>query len=232
MDLDQTSRENMSEITTRLRTLQAKATEKGQWPLVCALAATLNDESNLDYRINAVGAMHEVALLRNSLQPFWAAWRSDTDALAWAHRCIERLIASDHDYWAVAALLGLPLAVLRTSLVHFRFRLVSIRYAQPYKDNKHHIAALCLNRSDTVISPVLEVGWDTVTAEVVDMSRWRAVILQQQTIQRGNLIGHGSGSYFLRANLPYGGWRLVASEFRFLAEWSVPHEQTLLADYR
>jgi hypothetical protein len=222
----------MSSINTRLRTLHTKATEKGQWPLACALAAALGDDSSLDDRINVIGAMHESALLRNSPQPFWAAWRSDSDASPWAYRCVERLLTSDHDYWAVAGLLGLPLAVIRSSVAHFHFRLLSIRFAQSFKENDRHIAIFSPNRTDRVISPVLEVGWDSVTAEVVEMSRWRAVLLQEHTIQRGNLIGHGSGSYFLRANLPYGSWRLVETEFSLLAEWSVPQEQTLLSDFR
>jgi hypothetical protein len=221
----------MSAITTRLRTLHTKATEKGQWPLACALATALDYNSSLDHRINVIGAMHESALLRNSLQPFWAAWRSDAVAPAWAHRCVERLLASDHDYWALAGLLGLPLAVIRSSVAHFRLRLISTRFAQSFKENERHIAVFCLNRSDRIISPVLEIGWDTATAEVVEMSRWRAILFEQQTIEHGNLIGHGSGSYFLRANLPYGGWGPVETEFRLLAEWSVAREQTPLAEY-
>jgi hypothetical protein len=64
------------------------------------------------------------------------------------------------------------------------------------------------------------------------MTRWRAVLLQEHTIQRGNLIGHGNGSYSLRANLPYGSWRLVETEFSLLAEWSVPQDQTFLSDFQ
>jgi len=124
----------------------------------------------------------------------------------------------------------LPLAVIRSSVAHFRFRLLSIRFAQSFKDNDLHIAVFCLNRSNRIISPVLEVGWDSVAAEVADISRWRAILLQRQTIHHRNLIGHGSGSCFLRANLPYGSWRLVETEFRSLAEWCTPQEPTLLAD--
>ena len=85
--------------------------------------------------------------------------------------------------------------MVRSTVAHFRFRLISIRFAQSFKENERHIAVLCLNRSERIISPVLEIGWDTITAEVVEMSRWRAILLEQQTIQHGNLIGHGSGSY-------------------------------------
>ena len=220
----------MSAITTRLRTLQTKATEKGQWPLVCRLqplSATIPAWTIASTSSERCTKALSFATVFNLSGPLA---RSDALAPASAHRCIERLLASDHDYWAVAGVLGLPLAVVRSSVSHFRFRLISIRFAQSFKENERHIAVLCLNRSDRIISPVLEIGWDSVTAEVVEMSRWRAILLEQQMIQHGNLIGHGSGSYFLR-ELPYGAWRLVETEFRLLAEWSVAHEQTLLSDY-
>jgi hypothetical protein len=222
----------MPTISDRLRTLQAKAVEKGQWPLACALEKALSDDCNVDHRINVIGAMHEVGLLRNSLQPLWTTWRFSADGPAWARRCLERLLSSDHDYWAVAGLLGLSLSVLKTALSHSSVRLLSIRLAHSYKANDRHIAVLGVNHSDRVISPVLEVGWDTVTAEVVDMARWRAVVLERQEIQGANLIGHGSGSYFLRANLPYGSWRIVDDTFCLGAESSIPHEKTLFADYQ
>lgn len=218
-------------MNTRLRALHSKAAENGHWPLMCALTVALGDESTIDHRINVIGAMHEVGLLRNSMQPLWAGWRTDAAAKAWADRCIERLLVSDHDYWALTGLLGLPLMVVRAALTQSQFSLLSVRFAKPLKGNELHIATLSRTRSDRVIAPVLEVGWDTATGEVQDMSRWRAVILEQHADHGGNLVGHGNGSYFIRATLPHGGWRIVADEFRLQADWCVPREQSLMAGY-
>jgi hypothetical protein len=221
----------MISISKKLISLHSRATEKGQWPLACAISVALRDESGLDNQINVIGAMQEAGCLRNSLQPFWDAWRSDTAVRAWASRCIERLRSMDTDYWALAGLLGLPLSAIRASLTEASYRLLSIRFAQSFKENERHIAVFCLSQFDAVISPVLEIGWDSVTGEVVDAARWRAVLLERQTILNGNLVGCGDGSYFMRAGLPYGIWRIHETVFELSADHLVERSRTLLADY-
>jgi hypothetical protein len=218
----------MTAFTNRLRKLHEKAVERGQWPLACALTSALADAAHVDNHINVIGAMHEAGLLRNSLEPLWTTWRSEPDAGTWLRRCLERLVASDTDYWALSGLLGTYIPALRKGLTGIGFQLLSIRLAQSPKDGDAHIATYCLKHSDRIISAVLEIGWNPSSGEVVDTSRWRAVILDRQSTQDGNLIGEGSGSYFMRARLPYGSWRILHSEFSLRSESVVSRDQTML----
>lgn len=92
-------------LITKLHKLRRSAEEKGNFVVSAAATQLIEAPSSLDYRINLVGALHEIGALRNMLAPYWTEFRSDE--AAWANRCVARLISHDHDYWAVAALLGL-----------------------------------------------------------------------------------------------------------------------------
>ena len=60
----------------KLKAARKKAVEKGQWALVAALDSLMLDPTQLDARINVLGALHEVGLLANSLAFYWEEWRS------------------------------------------------------------------------------------------------------------------------------------------------------------
>jgi hypothetical protein len=77
---------------------------------------------------------------------------------------------------------------------------------------------------------VVEIGWGTENT-VVEASRWRAVILNEQREDSGFLTGTGTGSYFLRARLPYGCWRVLNETFTLQPEWTVKKSETPFADY-
>ncbi len=226
----------MPAITTKLKALQKKSIEKGHWQVVATAAALLSDEASLDARINLVGSLHEVGLLSNSLEPYWSAWRSCAeDELIWIGRCLDRLESADADYWAVAGLLGVRVQPLRESLAARRYKLLNIRFAESIKDGKWQIGTFCLKHNPNpeisrVISPVLELGWaDGVISE---SGRWRAVILDEQRQLADGLAGRGSGSYFMRAKLPYGCWRAHHDSLDFKDEWLVPLRDTPFADYQ
>jgi len=216
---------------SKLKAARKKALEKGHWVLVSALDTLLTDTTSLDARINVTGAMHEVGLLSNSLAPYWTEWRSnDEESKAWAERCLTRLHDHDADYWALAALLAVPLDFVKQSLQQRGYKLLSIRFASTYKQPEWSIATFAGKHQDRSLVPVIEVGWDN-EGFVIEASRWRAVILNEQQVIEGSLIGKGSGSYYMRAKLPYGCWRIADEPLELKEEWLVPKEKTLLADY-
>lgn len=225
----------MPAITTKLKALQKKSAEKGHWQVAATAAVLLSDEASLDARINLVGSLHEVGLLSNSLEPYWGAWRSSAeDELAWIGRCLDRLESGDADYWAVAGLLGVRVQGLRECLAARHYKLLNVRFAESYKDGKWQIGTFCLKHNPNpeisrVISPVLELGWSDGT--ISEAGRWRAVILDEQRQLPDGLMGRGSGSYFMRAKLPYGCWRVHHDTLEFKAEWLVPLRDTPFADY-
>lgn len=222
----------MPSLERKLLDLQKKSKAKGNWQVEVAVAALLLNQDNLDARINLIGAMHEVGLLSNSMSPYWADWRPNSkEAEAWASRCVERLQTCDADYWAVAGLLELPLDSVKNALASCKYKLLAIRFADSIKEGRWHIASFCGKHQDRVIAPIIEIGWSSEHT-VNEASRWRAVILEEQAMASGSLIGRGFGSYFMRAKLPYGCWRIHEETFELKKEWIVPKQKTPLADYK
>lgn len=225
----------MPSIATKLKGLQKKSAEKGHWQVVATATALLSDEMSLDARINLVGSLHEVGLLPNSLEPYWSAWRSSAeDELAWIGRCLDRLASADADYWAVAGLLGVRVEPLRECLATRRYKLLNVRFAESYKAGMLQIGTFCLKHNPNpevsrTISPVLEFGWSS--GAISEAGRWRAVILDEQRQLPDGLAGHGSGSYYMRAKLPFGCWRIHHDQLEFKDEWLVPLSDTPFAAY-
>jgi hypothetical protein len=220
----------MTTLNRKVRALQKKSAEKGHWAVAATAIQLLADESSLDARINLVGSMHEVGLLKNSLQPYWTAGRDAGSVGEWTQRCVDRLRQSDHDYWALAGLLGLPMSEAKSALAAGGYKLVVVRYAESYKQERWHIATFCGSLFDATMAPVIEVGWSD-DREVVEASRWRAVILEEQAEVDGGLAGKGFGSYYMRASLPYGCWRIHEDTFEVKADWVVSKSKTILHDY-
>lgn len=220
----------MAALTTKLKALQKKSLEQGRWPLVAAITALLAEESSLDAQINVVGAMHEVHLLPNSLQPYWTAWRSAEVIDLWVTRCLERLAQTDSDYWALVGLLQLPMSALQKPLAAAGYTLLFIRYASTYKDGQWLIATFGKHSvGSRVVAPMLEIGWDA-DDHVNEATRYRAVVLKEDALDPG-YAAQGSGSYFMRAKLPYGCWRIHDESFEIKTDWLVPKSDTLLRDY-
>ena len=149
--------------------------------------------------------------------------------------CLDRLHGSDADYWALAGLLALPLPTVTTALIQRKYKLLGVRFADSYKDGRWHIAAFAGKHQDRVIAPVIELGWDAERT-LVEASRLRAVILDQQTEIGGSLAGQGDGSYFMRAKLPYGCWRVHHETFTMKEEslvrrlkplWQIIHDRSI-----
>ncbi len=224
----------MPSITAKLKPLLKKSVEKGHWQVVATATALMSDEESLDARINLVGSLHEVGLLSNSLEPYWSAWRSSAeDELMWIGRCLDRLASADADYWALAGLLGVRLQPLRECLAARRYKLLNVRFAESHKDGRWQIGTFCLNYNPEIsrtILPVLELGWSE--GALSEAGRWRAVILDEQRQLPDGLVGRGSGSYFMRAKLPYGCWRVHHDTLEFKDEWLIPLRDTPFADYQ
>jgi len=211
----------------KLTQLAAKATEKGQWQLAAAVDLALGNDT-VDNHINVLGAMHEVGLLKNSFAPFAKAWR-EADITAFTAACLQRLIAGDADYWALAALLGISIADAAPVFTHADFELLAISRIPAFKDPELHVAALARRNAamPETLAPLIELGWNAKTGELYDVCRWRAVILETLQGEAPQLSGQGFGSYYMRAKLPYGCWRLLAEDFKLEAAAAIPQERTL-----
>ena len=151
----------------------------------------------------------------------------------WIGRCLDRLASADADYWALAGLLGVRLQPLRECLAARRYKLLNVRFAESHKDGRWQIGTFCLKYNPEIsrtISPVLELGWSE--GALSEAGRWRAVILDEQRQLPDGLVGRGSGSYFMRAKLPYGCWRVHHDTLEFKDEWLIPLRDTPFADYQ
>jgi hypothetical protein len=213
----------------RLAELLKKATTDGQWPLAAAAQQALAQESNLDFQINVVGALHEAGSLRNRMEPYWQVWRKDESA--WTRRCVERLQSSDRDYWAVAALLGVDICKAWPVFKAAGYVVKSVRAVPPLVTPPTHFLTLALAKpggSDRIWAPAFELGWDTKTGEITDAARWRAILFDETSKSGASIIGKGSGSNFLRAALPHGSWRVASMEVDLVPEAVIPIEKTIL----
>jgi hypothetical protein len=225
----------MSAIGTKLKALQKKSAEKGHWQVATTAQVLLTAEDSLDAQINLIGSMHEVGLLSNSLDPYWKLWRAtDENEANWINRCLQRLHSADADYWALAGLLSVRVEALKNSLSTHQYKLLSVRFANSYKDGQWQIGTFYLNynpnlEQSRVIAPVLELGWSE--GLIVEASRWRAVVLNEQKALPDGLAAQGSGSYFMRAKLPYGCWRIHDEPLELKEEWLVPLKDTPFCDY-
>ena len=217
----------------RLQDLQSKSAQDGRWPVAAAAAVALADEASLDNQINVVGALHESGMLRNQVAPFWQAWRKSEPA--WAARCLERLARGDRDYWALAALLGISIKQTHSTFNQAGYQVTSVRSCPAFGKPATQIAVLTRPSQPTpgggvgnqVWAPVLEIGGDLQSGEVVDVGRWRAIIIEKFEKVGGSMLGEGQGTYFMRAVLPHGSWRVESAKFEIARESVVSLEKTL-----
>lgn len=210
----------------KLSKLAAEAADKGRWALAAA-AARASTSDTVDDHINVLGAMHEVGLLKNSMAPFAKAWRADASAFTAA--CVARLENGDADYWALAALLGLHIADAGPVFIGAGFELLAVTRIPAFKDPELHVATLARRQaaSPDVLTAPVDLGWNAKTGELLDVSRWRAIVLEQHAGVAPQLSGSGFGSYFMRAKLPYGCWRLLHDKFSLDADAAVAPGATL-----
>jgi hypothetical protein len=210
----------------KLIKLAEESADKGRWALAAAATrASVND--TVDDHINVLGAMHEVGLLKNSLAPFAKVWRADASAFAAA--CATRLDKGDADYWALAALLGMGVADVAPVFIGMGFELLAITRIPAFKDPELHVATLARRQaaSPEVLTAPVDLGWNAKTGELLDVSRWRAIVLEEHTGAPPQLSGSGFGSYYMRAKLPFGCWRLLHDKFSLDANAAVLPEATL-----
>ena len=211
-----------------LEQLIRKAQAKGQWALVAAATHALANDT-VDAHINVLGAMHEVGLLKNSIAPFAKVWRADLPSFLSA--CVSRLTTDhDMDYWALAAVLGVHVTDIAPVLAQAGYELQCLTLIPAFKDPAMHLATLAPRGNPAIpdtLAPVLEIAWHAKSGEVLDVGRWRAVILKACAGAAPQLSGAGSGSYFMRARLPHGCWRLQSDTFTRKADALLPVGKTL-----
>ena len=206
----------MPAITSRLSKLEKAASESGAFALAAAAAVAKNDPDNLDHQLDVIGALHEVGKLRNSMEPYWREWRKNERP--WVDRALARLVAGDRDYWALASLLGCSSAVCVEAAASLGLGLQCIRFYERLDLPPVHVAVLARPSGDRIWAPVLEIGCDSESQEVVDVARFRAVFWDRlERIDHGP-VGKGSGSNFMRAVLPHGSWRMVTADFGLEAD--------------
>jgi hypothetical protein len=198
-------------IKTKIAKLEEKARSEGKYAVAATASDLLNNLGSIDCQINLVGAMHEVGYLQNSLAPYWKEFRADKSA--WVIRCLSRLLSSDSDYWAVASLLGCRNVEVIARAKVLGFTSVALSRYSRFDKPDVRVNTLFKDRAGSVLYPLIEVGSDSDSGVVVDFVRARALALDKERWQIGKPIGNGSLSYFMRAVLPHGAWRMQSSEY-------------------
>ena len=198
-------------INAKLKKLEDKAMAKGEYAVAAAAAHLLQDIVCVDKQINLVGAMHEVGYLQNSFSPYWKEFRADESA--WIERCLTRLVTADHDYWALASLLGCNGPTTVSIAIGLGFKSAATRLYERFDKPKVHVNTLYLTANGKVLHPVLEIGYDTAELKNVDVGRARALSLENAQWQPGDCLGVGALSLSMQAKLPHGGWRSVWTAF-------------------
>lgn len=202
-------------LHAKLKKLEDKAMAKGEHAVAAAAAHLLQDIDSIDRQINLVGALHEVGYLQNSLKPYWNAFRADEPA--WIVRCLARLVIADHDYWALAALLGCDGPATIGIAMGKGFKSAATRQYERFDKPAVHVDTLYLSGMGRVLHPILEVGYDTREMINVDVGRARALSIDNQLDtaqwQPGDPLGTGGLSLSMQAKLPHGAWRSVWTPF-------------------
>jgi hypothetical protein len=198
-------------LPAKLKKLEDKAAANGEHAAAAAAAHLLQDIDSLDRQINLVGALHEAGYLQNSLKPYWNAFRADESA--WIERCLARLLIADHDYWALAALLGCDGPATIGIAMGKGFKSAATRQYERFDKPDVHVDTLYLSGMGRVLHPILEVGYDTREMINVDMGRARALSLDNAQWQSGDKLGTGGLSLSMQAKLPHGAWRSVWAPF-------------------
>jgi hypothetical protein len=198
-------------LHAKLKKLEDQAMAKGEHAAAAAAAHLLQDIDAIDRQINLVGALHEVGYLSNSLKPYWTAFRADEPA--WIERCLARLLTADHDYWALAALLGCDGPATIGIAIGKGFKSAATRLYDRFDKPDVHVDTLYLSGMGKVLHPILEIGYDTRDMLNVDVGRARALSLENQQWQPGEPLGVGGLSLSMQAKLPHGAWRSVWTPF-------------------
>jgi hypothetical protein len=198
-------------LHAKLKKLADKAMANGEHAVAAAAAHLLQDIDAIDRQINLVGALHEVGYLPNSLKPYWTAFRADEPA--WIERCLARLLTADHDYWALAALLGCDGPATVSLAIGKGFKSAATRLYERFDKPDVHVDTLYLKGMGKVLHPILEIGYDTRDMLNVDVGRARALSLENQQWQPGEPLGAGGLSLSMQAKLPHGAWRSVWTPF-------------------
>ncbi|WP_425253453.1 hypothetical protein ACPJXG_03820 [Janthinobacterium sp. NFX145] len=198
-------------LHVKLKKLEDKAIVNGEHAVAAAAAHLLQDVDAIDRQINLVGALHEVGYLQNSLKPYWNAFRADEPA--WIERCLARLLIVDHDYWALAALLGCDGPATIAIATGKGFKSAATRQYERFDKPDVHVDTLYLTGMGKVLHPILEIGYDTKEMINVDVGRARALSLENQQWQPGEPLGTGGLSLSMQAKLPHGAWRSVWTPF-------------------
>lgn len=210
---------------SRLNKLAASARSKGHWALYAAAQAAIDSDGSVDDQINVVGALHETGYLRNSLAPYWRAWR--TSPAAFADSCVSRLSRGDSDYWALAALLGMAGTDVVAAVRRHAMPLLTVRRYTRLDGPEVHVGVFAARSGSAILTPVLEIGCDAETGELIDMMRWRAVVIERESATPSGVTVEGGGSYFMRARLPHGCWRVLHDRLCVSEADLVPASDTL-----
>ncbi len=204
---------------TRLRQIQVSALANGHQAVAATAETLLSCMSDLDKQINLVGAMQEAGYLKNSLVPLWRAFREDE--ARWINRCLTRLQAADHDFWAVSALLGCNGPSTLQAALRSDYKLVARRLYSRFDKPDVSLHTLYLHSTGCVLHPILEIGWDEQDLIAVDVARSRALLLKEEGWEPSQAVTGGYLSLYMRAKLPHGAWRIVDQHVDMDPAWHV-----------
>jgi len=180
-------------------------------PLQCALHGLLAEPTSLDARINVVGAQHQALWLRNRIEPYLREFGSHDEA--WMNRCLDRVLSSEGDDWAVRALLFSPAPEL-LALVHRRTRRVVFAATQTSSKGETTESVGLANRwVGGVAVDYLRISWRQDAHEVVEVQYAKSASLPRELCDPLGLEppvpllgGRCVFGRFWAARLPYGAW--------------------------
>lgn len=121
------------------------------------------------------------------------------------------------------------IADVAPAFIGMGFELLAVTHVPAFKDPALHVATLARRQAagPEVLTAPVDLGWNVKTGELLDVSRWRAIVLEEHAGAAPQLSGSGFGSYYMRARLPFGCWRLLHDKFSLGADAAVAPDATL-----
>ena len=207
-------------LESKLSKLEEKTRAKGLYAVSAAATDLLADVQDIDRQINLTGALHETGHLKNSLAPYWKEFRANEPL--WIGRCLSRLLAADHDYWALAGLLGCNGPSVIEIAAGMGFKSLARWFYERYDAPDIHVNTLYLNAIGNVLHPIFEIGCDSKDLTVTDTGRARALTLDNEDWGPGKVAGNGWLAMSMQAKLPHGAWRSVSVRFEVGEDQRLP----------
>jgi hypothetical protein len=179
--------------------------------LQCALRTHIADPESLDAKIDVIGAQHQALWLRNRIEPYLSEFLSHDDA--WLTRCLDRLLSSEGDDWAVRALLFSPATNLLRLAYERAPHAVYASVSSDLKGTRTESIGLASRWTGGVAVDYFGIGWNPESCEVTEVQYAKSVVLPQELRDPMGrepkvkvLAGQCMFGRWRTAKLPQGSW--------------------------